>query len=147
MSSSNRGPYYQRGTRADAFFGIASVFSIRKMKTRCLATVLVAGTLTACDPVYGPGLKNQTSHPVTFIAAFSGQRREIELQPGQDFVQRHANQKLEALAVIDGSEKKEFTAEEISAALSEAGSARYAKITYLGHGRILGTSSMKMSNP
>ena len=112
------------------------------MRLRLVTTVLLTVLLTACDPVYGPGLVNRTSRVVKFTAAFSGNLSEVELKPDQEYVQQHRNMKLEALTVTDGNLKKEFSRAELAAALSESTPKRGDRviIEYLEGGRIHGTT-------
>jgi len=112
------------------------------MKLHLAIALLSLALLTACDPVYGPGLVNRISRVVKFKAAFSGSEQEFELQPNQEYVQRHTNMKLEALVVTDGDMKKEFSTAEIAAALSESAPKRGHRIIieYLDGGRLHGTT-------
>jgi hypothetical protein len=119
-----------------------SVSSFGKMILRLSITVLLVGLLTACDPVYGPGLANGTSRVVKFTAAFSGNPQELELQPGHEYVQRHPNMKLEALTVRNGDLTKQFSPAELAAAFSESAPKRghWVILQYLDGGRLHGTT-------
>lgn len=112
------------------------------MTLRLSITALLVALLTACDPVYGPGLVNGTSRVVKFTAAFSGNWQEFELKPDQEYVQRRPNMKLEALTATDGDVRKQFSPAELAAALSESTPKRADRviIEYLDDGRLRGTT-------
>lgn len=111
------------------------------MKPRLLLGVFALAVLTACDPIYGPGLVNQASHSVRFFATFSGKHVETELASNQAFWPRQPNLRLEALKIADGVDTKDFSFNEIGAALSPVSTNRLAAVAYIGGGRIVGTTA------
>jgi hypothetical protein len=111
------------------------------MKQRLLVGLFALAVLTGCDPIYGPGLVNLASHSVRFFATFSGAQVEVELKPKQAFWQRQPGLRLEALKIADGADTKDFSFNEISAALSPVSTNRLAAVAYVGEGHIIGTTA------